>query len=202
MKRLHWACLAVAIMVPLSAFGQFSINISVDENCNGLFTNTNGFSSSLPCAKMADPGPGGLASALTYGLLNPPGLVAGDLILLEPGLIQGTVSDIIRFNPNENGGSLVFYSDIDDTPASLADTGFPTSLQTNTISLLEVGPEGANGISYTPTAGQPGFVTGAGGPITYVIKSDVAATPEPASIGFLIIGIGVIVGKFTRRNAA
>ena len=48
-----------------------------------------------------DPGPGGLPSALTYNLLGPPGLVAGDLHINE---IQGVVgSDIIRFNPAGTG---------------------------------------------------------------------------------------------------
>src|SRR6516165_8324985 len=48
-----------------------------------------------------DPGPGGLAAALTYNLLGPPGLVAGDVFLLE-----GTVvSDVIRFNPAGTGSA-------------------------------------------------------------------------------------------------
>jgi len=48
---------------------------------------------------VADPGPGGLPNALTYNLLGPPALVAGDLILLENP--AGGLSDIIRFNPAE-----------------------------------------------------------------------------------------------------
>lgn len=52
-----------------------------------------------------DPGPGGLASALTYsGLGNPPSLVAGDVLVFEPG-IGNTLSDVIRFNPANTGGS-------------------------------------------------------------------------------------------------
>src|SRR5262249_45896373 len=155
----------------------------VDENGNGTLTNTAGFSGTLPSAMLADPGPGGLASALTYGLLNPPGLVAGDVLLVEPGG-GGLLSDLIRFNANQGiagtTGTLVFYSDNLDGAGDKADTGFPTALYTNTVTLTEVGGEGAlNGITYTPIAGQPGFVAGAAGPVTYIIRSDVL--PEPSS---------------------
>src|SRR4029079_9543074 len=98
----------------------------------------------------------------TYGMLNPPSMVAGDLILLEP--LGGILSDVIRFNPQQHGGSLVFYSDNTDGADALADTGFPTAFYTNNITFTEVGPEGANGFTYTPIAGQPGFVAGGGGP--------------------------------------
>jgi hypothetical protein len=168
-----------------SLFAQgFTVTISADENGNGTFTNSAGFFSTLPGVLLPDPGPGGLPAALTYGLLNPPGLVAGDLILIEP---PGTVSDILRFNPNQNGGSLVFYSDNLDGADALADTGFPTAFYTNTATFFEVGPEGANGFTYTPLAGQPGFVAGAGGPVTYVITSDVV--PEPGSFALLALGV-------------
>jgi len=101
----------------------FSVTVSIDENGNGQLTNSAGFSGAMQFALQADPGPGGLASALTYSLLNPPGLVAGDLILLDPSLL---VSDIIRFNPDESiagaVGAIVFYSILGE--GSLADTGF------------------------------------------------------------------------------
>jgi len=181
------------LLTSASAQAQFSITISLDENCNGTLTNTNGAFLNLPCTFAQDPGPGGLASALTYGLSNPPGLVAGDLILQEVGSTFN--SDIIRFNPNQNGGSAVFYSDILDAGADLADTGFPSTLYTNTFTATEVGPEGLNGFNYTPTAGQPGFVGGAGGPVTYVIQSD-APTPEPASAALFLAGAGfILAGK-------
>src|SRR5262245_45052222 len=61
----------------------FTISITVDENCNGLLTNSNGFSSALPCGFQNDPGPGGLPNVMTYSLLNPPGLTAGDVLLQE-----------------------------------------------------------------------------------------------------------------------
>ncbi len=179
------------LLTSASAQAQFSITITFNENCNSSFTNTSGFSSTLPCSFAQDPGPGGLALALTYGLLNPPGLTAGDLILQEIGTTFN--SDIIRFNPSQNGGSAVFYSDILDGGADLADTGFPTALYANNLTVTEVGPEGLNGFSYTPTAGQPGFISGAGGPVTYVIQSD--TIPEPASAALFLAGAGFLLAR-------
>src|SRR6516162_7347113 len=59
-----------------------NIGITVDENCHGII---NGFAGQapLPCGFMNDPGPGGRIGAMTYDLINPPGLVAGDVILTE-----------------------------------------------------------------------------------------------------------------------
>jgi len=188
------ALAAVLLATGKDASAQFSITITVDESGKGTFTNTNNFFSTLPAALLPDPGPGGLPAALTYGLLNPPGLVAGDLILVEPGTL-GVLSDLIRFNPNQTiagtTGTMVFYSDSTDGGTNLADTGFPTALYTNTITVVEVGPEGLNGFSYTPTAGQPGFVAGAAGPVTYVIGSDVP-TPEPSSL--TLLGTAALTG--------
>ena len=158
--------------------------ITVDENGNGTIQFPGGPAGALPGVLAPDPGPGGLASALTYNLLGPPGLVAGDLILLEPGG-GGLLSEIIRFNPAGTAAgypaSLVFYSDNADGSDSLADKGFPTSLYANNLTAVEVGPEiGPNGFTYTPTANQPGFIPGFG--VTYVIRSDLATVPEPSTL--------------------
>jgi len=178
----------LATTLAVHAAPVFSVDITVDEFGNGHFENTAGFTSPLLSALLPDPGPGGAPAALTYDLLSPPGLTTGDLVLIESG--GASVSDVVRFNagqvfPGAGTGTLVFYSDNTDGIDSLADvTGLPGALYANNLVVLEVGPEGANGFDYTPTAGQPGFVTGAGGPVTYHLISDGLspfAVPLPTS---------------------
>jgi hypothetical protein len=167
----------------------FSINITVDENGNGLFTNTAGFSRTLPFALQADPLPGGF-TALTYSLLNPPGLTVGDLVIEEPG--ASFPGDVVRFNPDETcadgtKGCLVFYSEM--PVDSLADTGLPRIF-------FPVVTEDLGQVIYTPTAGQPGFVAGAAGPVTYDIISD--PVPEPTTLALLGSGLFGLVMRRRR----
>src|SRR5262249_25532862 len=87
-----------------------------------------------------DPGPGGLASVLTYNLLGPPALIAGDVQLAESGAVQ----DVLRFNPAGTGSvgypaSVLFYSDNVDGFDAPGDTPSPPlSLYPNTVTLPEV----------------------------------------------------------------
>jgi hypothetical protein len=178
-----------------------SVLICVDENGNGSITFVGSPDvTTLPGVLAPDPGPGGLASALTYDLLGPPSLVAGDLQIFDA---DGTLSDIIRFNPAGTGNpdypaSLVFYSDPGDS--DLADTGFPARLYDNLVTVTETGPEdGPNGYMYTPTENQPGFV--AGFAVTYKI---ISAVPEPGSLALCGIGmatVGVITVRRRRKEA-
>jgi hypothetical protein len=131
MKRVTLILAALALL--LGGVGQsraqFSITITADENGKGTFTNTNNFNAPLPFITGQDPGPGGRSNALMYGLLNPPGLTAGDFIVLDPSFTN--VSDVIRFNPQAvvggGTGAMAFYSQPGGT--DLADkSGFPTAL--------------------------------------------------------------------------
>jgi hypothetical protein len=178
-------CTGLLFLVTPPAFAQFTVTLTFDENSNGWITSTGGSPQALPCSEITDPGPGGLNNALFYSTLNPPGLVAGDVLIMEPSsTIQ--LSDLLRFDPNTLGGGVFVYSDIEaGVPPDLADIGFPTSYNTNILTINEIGPElGWNGVSYTPTAGQPGFVAGASGPVTYNFTSD--DVPEPAT-GLLLL---------------
>ena len=167
------AIAAAALFVPRGAtlLAQTSDNpdIRLFENGQGTLQFPGGPATPLPGVLAPDPGPGGQPAALTFNLLGPPALIAGDLFLTE---LSG-ISDLIRFNPAGTGdnpaypASVVFYSLVDGDGA-LADVTFPTALYTNTFSLAE-NLSGAT--VYTPTANQPGFVPGFG--VTYFITSNV-----------------------------
>lgn len=134
----------------------------------------------------ADPGPGGLPSALTFTLNLPlgPALsqpVVGDLRLLEPG---GAVADIVRFNP---GMSMVFYSTAKPgVPPRLADTGLPAALYANTAQVFE-------GQMYLPGPGDPGFALNlaSGRPLAY-LAVNTAPVPEPATLPMLLAGVALL----------
>ena len=186
--RIPFLVFALAFVAGLhnAAAQGFNVTITLHENGTGMFQNSNGFNSPLVGAPAPDTGPGGLPNALTFGLLNPPGLVAGDFIMTDPGL--SPVSDIIRFN--SLNGTAIFYSLVGG--GQLADTGLPAALNTNTFSM----PENTLGLtSYTPTAGQPGFVSGSAGPVTYLIDSETAAVPDVGSSALLLaLALAALLG--------
>jgi hypothetical protein len=109
----------------------------------------------LPGTLTTDPGPGGLLSALAFTAhpqVNP--FPVGDVVVLDAG---GQVSDILRFDEATSSPSgltqlIFFYSN--DHGVLLADTGLPSSMFTNTVTIQE-NPSGPT--IYTPAAGQPGF---------------------------------------------
>src|SRR5439155_26985516 len=109
--------------------------VSVDENGHGTLEFGDGAVIPLPATVQPDPGPGGLGAVLTYNLLGPPSLVAGDVELFDAA--EGLVLDVLRFNPAGTGGdgypaSLLFYSDNLDGFDALADTvGPPTAFYAN-----------------------------------------------------------------------
>lgn len=172
------------------------VTITLHEDGQGSIQNTLGNLSPLSHSIASDPGPGGLASALTFDLFNPPGLVAGDLILLDAG---GNISDIIRFNPAGTGspsylGSALFYSMAIPGGGELAETGFPTLLYGNNLQIPEnlAGPT-----TYTPSSGQPGYVAGSLNLVSYVMFSaeGSSAVPDGGSsallMGVALLGIAV-----------
>jgi hypothetical protein len=198
--RSIWPLLIAAVLSCwLCSPAVADVIIAVDENGNGVLTSPPNPGIQMPFGLTTDPGPGGLASVLTYSL--PASLylvVAGDVLLQES--VGGPRSDVVRFNAWNPGtgyaASLVFYSDIEDGADALADVGFPTANYTNLLMLVESGPEGNNGVVYIPTAGQPGYVPGY--TVQYNITSD--SVPEPGTLGLLAAGLGLISFRIFRRR--
>jgi hypothetical protein len=195
MRRLFIGLTALLLWAGQAA-AQFTVTITLDEKGNGRLTNTAGANLALPSGLFTDPGPGGRpTNALTYDLLNPPGLVAGDVFVND----GSGLSDVIRFNTTSplsaGAGSLVLYSQ--PGGGELADlAGFPTSHYSNTLTINEL-----NGlITYTPTQGQPGFVAGAAGPVTYVITSPEPTIPEPTTLALFGLGTAGLAGWRLRRK--
>src|SRR5690349_14335608 len=140
MRKFGLALILVTLPLVCAA-APIPVTLTFDELGNGIFDSPVLGPTFSPGFLFFDPGPGGLCCVLTYDLLGPPSLVAGDVILVEPGK-GSTVSDLIRFNPDGTGGmcgcypaSLLFYSDDLGGVTSVADTGFPTAQYTNVVTL-------------------------------------------------------------------
>jgi hypothetical protein len=168
MKQLKETSLIIAALVCFAVSARADV-IAIDEHGNGVGTLGPGFLA-------PDPGPGGLPLVLTY--LLPFAGVQGDVLLFDPAI--GTFLDVLRFNGN---GTVLFYSDNIDGVDAIGDTVSPPgAFYANTITINEVGPEGANGAFYTPGPGQPGFDPAAAHSFSFVSDGTV---PEPSAVVLL-----------------
>jgi PEP-CTERM motif len=165
-------------------------NVQFDEYGVGT---SNG--NSLPYGMATDPISG--LTTLMYQL--PFNVTRGDLIIYDN---TANISDVIRFDNDAAGtfGEAFFFSDLLDPldiGNPLADVGLPPPSALPSVILFETGPEGTNGVTYTP--GPPGGATndpgiafqgGALQPVTYTIQSDSIPVPEPTTL--VLLGMSAI----------
>jgi len=143
--------------------------------------------------------PVGGASNLIIPLPSP--VITGDVRIWED-FSGGTLSDVLRFtNANGdvdgglNGNIMIVYSDLPEpgTVGGPADVGIPTQLfPRDGGGLVEIGPEGNNGVTYSP-----------GGPfdnIYHFVSDGSIIVPEPSSIIMLSLGALGAAGYIRRRT--
>ncbi len=170
----------------------FITTVTLNENGQGTISTLLG-PQPLTSGMLPDPGPGGLASALTFSPL-PADIVAGDVLVFGDFNLF-ILTDLIRFNPGVVGvtsPTAVFYSAGGPGNFQLADTGFPNGNYRNTA----IGVEAPDGIiSYIPATGQPGFSP------TLLMEYEITSpeeVPEPSSLALL--GIGAALAALIRRK--
>jgi uncharacterized protein (TIGR03437 family) len=177
------ASILLSLCLCMSAFAD--VTVTVDGLGNGTLVGPNG-TFPLPGVAAADPGPGGAAAVLAYGLLNPPDLVFGDVQLVSGGVVV----DVLRFNAAGTGNpayvaTMDVYSAPDANTHLVQTPNPPTQYYANVVSA-------PLGVTYTPGPGQPGYVSVQ---ITHYVFSQVACsyTLNPANASF---GSGGGTGSF------
>jgi hypothetical protein len=173
---------SISAISPTFVLGQTIITF--DENGNGF-----GPDGPLPFTIAPDPIDG--INTLVYTLPFP-AVVLGDVAFGQ----SNDGGDLLRFGgPNHN--QVWFFSDLEpgELNPSLADVPqIPPASGINLWIDQETGPEGNNGLTYTPIVEPQNpldYSAGFAPPnyaVTYVIISDGVATPEPRSLALAILG--------------
>jgi hypothetical protein len=181
----------VAVVSPVQA----ALILNFDENGNGSISINGGAFTQVIGTLTANPScsslPGGLC--LTY-------ILGGQLVNIGEGAISDSstafvLGDGLRFT-DANGSlaapgtvgtttadRMIYFSDVEQvSDGALANTGFPTNFSSQFVYATEVGPEGSNGFTYSPS------------PNVYNGISDI---PEPDMV--VLLGSGALALALARR---
>jgi hypothetical protein len=167
---------------------------SADENGNGTYIITTTPPPTVgPLRFELIPDPTGGVSGNVLAYILPFQVTPGDVELMDPGS-PSVPSDLIRFLSGIGPQSLmIFYSQNDGPPTTLADTGLPTP--NNPVQI----PEVENGSTpWDPTPGQTGSPLA---PMAGICMYNfVSNSPEPGTIAMMLMGAGglVLFRKFKR----
>jgi hypothetical protein len=204
MKKLMTVCLACACILLAAAASRGSIvqtiNVNFDEKGNGYYFFNGGTNTSL----IGEMFPGPPGTLVYYDFPWDSGdMIAGDVKITESVGTNEVISDVLRFTTinqdNVSYAAVFVFSDLPERgeQGDMADTGIPESFLSNVISRPEEGTEnGWNGLHYTPTPNQPGYVNGK--IIDYVFTSD--EIPEPATICMLGFGALSLIRRKNKKH--
>src|SRR6267143_484312 len=107
------ACATFGLYIGGAAAQAVTVTITVDENCRGTLVSSVGQSGPVPCSRIPDPGPGGLAGAMTYALPGGPTLT--------------------RIELGAEGNNGFVYTPISGQPGFVTVTGGPAIIATYVI---------------------------------------------------------------------
>lgn len=187
-KTIVAAGMVAALCAPAMANAAPSVvQFYVGQDGYGSVTSLDGYTQGISASVGNDPGPGGSAAALIYDLAIPPDLTYGDVLVNNQA---GQLAEVLRFEAAAGtctGGCLVLYSAVGSGTAG-SGTTLPSSFLSDTIT-VSLTSQGT--VSYTPSAGQPGYIS--------VGVSYAAAVPEPTTAGLFLMGT-LAAGAMARRR--
>jgi len=129
----------------------------------------------------------GQTNVLVYSGLPYSGIVGDVEVFVGP-----TPGDVIRFNGND---TIIFYAapgvgSNDNALATQFTPPVPPFPVPNTQ--IRILPTGATSLTYTPTAGQPGYDAGFLPTYDFIFTSGAASVPEPATIALMLLAATVL----------